>query len=634
MSENLVPIEDLPPEARAAVAPGTPAFRSYAERLEAEHSLPKGSLSGADFSAKEGTDPLWLLQSAALDAKKNAASPAKPKFVMPVSAPYNPMEGMDRTDRALVGAGKMFSDFGRGVGQIFGATPQGEIDEVARRDAPIMRDPWGLTGYIGGSAIASSPLTGGLGALANVKRLGPVARLLANRYGLGAAAGAGWSSLQPVESGSSRGAQAAVGGLGGLVGTALGQGTNALVRGAGTYASAAVRALADKAEQAGIPLRAADISQSKALHALQGILDHTPFSGAQQREGAQKAFTKAITRTLGEDSDDMLAALRASRSRNEQVYDVVTGRNKAEFDPAVHGQKLLDAFNKFKARDVSEGKTVSQQLDDYLANLVDPANAVLNPRTGKFEMSGKLYKDFRSEAATLARSYKKAGETGSNPQGAQLATFYNAVKEQLDHSLRNSRTMSAGDKAALKKADKEWGNMRTLENLAPKDASGDVDFSALAKVMNRRDANNIYNRSAFVYGRGDQTLPDIARIGTQFLERGDVHPRLAPWMHKAAHAAPYALGVPALGAGLYSLNAHEEHPLLSTIGELGGLALASKGAGSVLNSQWFAKGAAPWIQKAVSSGNEVFGNQVPRATLDALLRRGAPDASFEEGAER
>lgn len=639
MSE-LVPIEKLPPEARKLITVDHPAFKAYVAALEAERKLKPGTLGSATF---KGEDPLWLLRAAA----NNLAPAPIPRAEIPrdpnlKGPPRNQsaylrdvLDDMGPGQRMLAGAGKSLTDVGRGVGQMLGTVSQAEVDQAAKYDAPLLNDPMGFLGHTGTGALSMAlPAFGSTKAAQGVDALAkygvPGAKTLmgvtGNPYGRAALTGGAYNGLmQPVESGGSRTSQALAGAAAGAVGEGIGQGVNAIVRPAAANASAAVKDLAEKAaNKYGIELRASDISKSPVLHGLQTVLDYMPLSGGKaQREKAQKAFNVQLAKTFGESSDDITAALGAGRTRMGDTYDELAKRNTAELDPGKHGQQLLTAWQKFRRLDTSNNKQVSESLDDYLANLVDPANARLNPATGKYEMAGDVYKRFRSEARQEATRHRKNDPT--------LAQFYDDVKAALDDSMRSSSRITPEDKALYKLTDKQYGNMKTLENLAPKDASGDVDFNKLAGVLTGKSANNIYNRNSFIYGDHDQTLPELARIGTEFLGRGLPPTHLKPWVKKAADAAPYAVA-PAVGGSLYSMNMHDEHPILSTVGMLGGLALASKSLGSAANSRWFAQGAAPWIQRAIQGGETLGTSRLPAAGLSTLLRRGAPE-TFEEGAQ-
>lgn len=635
---QVVPIEDLPAEFRQAVPTGHASIDAYAQQLEDERGLPKGSLTGARI---EGKDPLMVLLSAANDLTKQKAKREADYAAFKQTAQPEPS--------FMAGVGKAPSDWYHGVRQAFGAEGTADADERRRLDAPLMNSNsgfygealgQGLMGYLAsrGLSAAGEGLSGPAVRASAGNPLGisgSTARTLTNPYSNAALAGGAAGASQPVESGGSRAAQAILGSIVSPLGQLAGQGLIGAGRAASAYSSDTVKRLAQFAEDHGINLRAADISDNPITRGIQHVLDYAPFSGGHaQREGAQKAFNSSLAKTMGEDTGDLTQALQQAKPRLNSTYEDLFSRNQAEVDPTKHGQALVDAWKKFQANDTSpwtdfkrpgmdpwQQKSTSQTLDDYLTNLVAGTNAKQNPATGKFEMPGELYKQFRSEARENAQAATKRGDNN-------LAKFYTTVKEQLDDSIRKSAKMSPEDAALLKKSDKEWGNMRTLENLAPKDASGDVDFKKLANVLTKKDANSVYNRNAFVYGSGDQELPDLARVATQFLGRGLPPTKMSSYAQKGIAAAPYALGVPAVSYGLYSSNIHDPHPVLDTLGELGGLALLSRLGGSAANSKWFARGAAPWLQRATEPAAGLL-SQAPLGWLGAEERK-AP-LTFEDG---
>jgi len=72
------------------------------------------------------------------------------------------------------------------------------------------------------------------------------------------------------------------------------------------------------------------------------------------------------------------------------------------------------------------------------------------------------------------------------------------------------------------------------------------------------------------------------------------------------------------------MNMHDDHPVLSTLGELGALAATSKLGGSALNSRWFARGAHPAVRSFIDAAASPTARQLPPAALATLLRRGEP----------
>jgi hypothetical protein len=627
---DLVPLDLLPPDARTRLGPNTPETKAYLRFLEQQRKLPEGSLTRAQLN---GVDPLRQAMDLAdfHIEQQRKHDELKAKTTAELRAMADPTAGQSRTDRLMAGAGKAVNDTAQGLGQLTGQVPQSLVDETARLDAPLMRDPYGLLGNIGSQALLASTAMGPM-------RAGALGQIASNPLISAGVSGAGYSALQPVESGSSRSTQAVLGGLANMLGEGVfGQGLPALVRPASAGVSPELRRLANFADRQGIDLRAADVSNNPVLRAAQHALDYMPFSGGHdQREVAQKAFNAAIAKTMGQGTDDLSFALKGARPDLGAKYDSIFGRNVVELNPGVHGTKLTDAWKDFASRDTSIGQSHADSLDTYLNNIFDPANGFIrqNPATGLMEMDGKTFKKIRSEAARTARSLQSSSNNGTgDPQAGRLSDFYDAIKQTLDHASRNSPSWSQADRDLLKQTDKHWGNMKTLENLSPKSGSGDIDFNALASLMMRKGGNNVYNRDAMIYGTGDQTLSDLGKVGTTFLGRDLPPSNLRPWVRSVKDAAPYAIGLPAAGAGLYSLNSHEGgSPIMDTIAELGALGLMSKGLGSAANSKWFSRGAPSFVQGAVGDQLAPLTARLPMSALDATERRGVPGMSFEDGA--
>lgn len=95
-----------------------------------------------------------------LDALESRSAPRQPFVKRGYTEVVDPTEGMSKTDLALAGAGKMFTDLGRGVAQM---TPWGpsrqQVDEANDQDVPLMARPEGFLGNLGAGAAAAVPLS-------------------------------------------------------------------------------------------------------------------------------------------------------------------------------------------------------------------------------------------------------------------------------------------------------------------------------------------------------------------------------------------------------------------------------------------------------------------------------------------
>ena len=616
MTKNLVPLDRLPPEALASIRPGTPGFRLYAQQLEVQYKLPSGSLSNARWDLSPESSGGHVLMAAARDAAARMGTPDAPQPVesaassIPTSGypqapaatkpqvPYNPADeggtlkiGPFNTgvqlnpgaQRLLAGTGKAFSDVGRGVRQMFGGVSQQEVDDAARRDAPLMDTPEGFGGNVlGNVALSYGPGRALSGATAGMAA-GPAKALLSTPVVQAGATAAAMGAAAPVTTGQDRAGNAFLSGVLGAGGAAVAQGANAIVRPAWEQAGGAVADLAKKAvDKYGIPLRAADVSENAVTRGFTKVMDTLPFSGGLKfKHGQQNAYNAALAKTIGESGDDLSAALAAAKPRLGQTYDALAARNTALLDtPDL--VKIDNALKDFLRRDTSPGNRDYTAMDNWVTQNI-LGKSTIHPPTGKLAVAGDIYKQLRSEARVDAQAAANRGEAAK----AELLT---KIKETLDGAMRRSATPA--DAALYRLTDKQYGNMRTLEKLAPKDATGAADFTRLATLMQRGGPGNLTNRNAMIYGEGDQTLPELAKIGTTFLGRGAAPTAWGRWAQQAGEVAPAATGTSALLGGLYSLNQAEEKE-----GQvpkfLGGALLAvgaSKMLGGYANSQRFLRG--------------------------------------------
>lgn len=599
---ELVPIDKLPPWARALVRPGTPAFAAYAQQLEAEHRLPPGSLSDPKmFKLSKESDALNVLQRAAVDMRANPMPEGAAKPASAVGSPaggrgapalrelreFNPTDDMSGPERFAAGAGKSLVDTVGGVAQIIHNTPalQAALDEHRKLSAPLMETGAGMAGNMMG-AVAQTVVpgkvlaTGARGAQLAVqaaRAAGKTAPLAVRASALGpvaqgAVVGGGFNAAQPVATGESRALNAVEGAVAGGLGTALPAAVGAAFRPAAESAGKGVQEAVAAAQAQKIPLRAAQISGNPWLQWVTAGLDLLPFGSGKALKGVQQAaFNRALARAIGQDTEDASAAMAAARQKLGSTYNDIQARNPALQLEPWHVDALQDTIKGYSKLDVTKGKMETAQLKALLQTIVnstDPSGVI----------DSATYKVLRSKIGTLANEAKDATYKGA------LGNY----QKVLDKAYKSG--LSAEDAALLDLTDKQWGNMRSLEQIAPKDASGDFDFNKLPSVLAGRAKANTSNRNALLYGSGDQTLPDLAKIAP-LIGRGPGGgtPAASPLMALGKKALAPA-EVFAIGGGLYGLNRNEDNPFSETAADLVKVLAASKALGSANNSQWFARG--------------------------------------------
>lgn len=610
MMGQRVPLEDLPPPARAGIRPGTPAFAAYAADAEKSLGLLPGSLTGAKFTWAPGTDPLEAFAAIGSELKANPGEPNKPPPGGPIArtpAPsLNPTDGVSDWENLAAGAGKAVADTGRGVGQLLGMVSQEDVDEAKRLDAPLMDTKAGMGGNVAGQVAQTVGPTALLARGATALRAAPAALKLApalipaltTPIAQGALTGAAFSAAQPVPSGESRGVNAVEGGLGGAAGTAIGRGIARVGSAAKDYATPYVKKMAEVAEKAGIPLRAAQISESTLGRWAAGLTDLLPFGGSEKLADAQKkALNRALARSMGADTDDALGALREARPRLSGKYDALKDKYKLQLEPW-HVDAMEDVNKFFGPMDLKKGKP-------QLGELSSLKKAIVNLTDANGQIDGEGYKAL----------YSKIGGMANEAKDTDFKTALKSYQQILKKAHYSQ--MSKADQKLYDLTDRQWANMKDLEKIAPKGAGDDFDFNALSRKLNSNARGNSSRKNAMVYGTGDQELPDLARVGTEFLGRGKPASPAGPAdsLIRLGKAAISPAATTGAGLGLYNLQKDNEHPFLATAAELGALGLLSKGAGAGMNSRWWAQGV-PAVRRAGEAAT-TWGGQLPTAALNA-----------------
>jgi hypothetical protein len=334
----------------------------------------------------------------------------------------------------------------------------------------------------------------GLGtALADMAMLSPLAAISGGAPLLDAAARALGSGI--IEAGtkpgdlSKKAENTALGFAGGLLGEGLGAGIKLVNKPFKNALSSAQQALVGKAQALNIPLSAADRSGSKALGLAQDALESLPFSSsmeANQRELQRKAWTQALMQEVGENADNASPQVMGSiKNRLSSVYDDIAGRNVINMDDTLKAE-------------------LKQVNDKLLSRLPTNQKPIVKSYLKDFAKAGKIpastYQNTRSMLDRQARSF-----ANSDPATAQ-ALF--SIRDAMDGAFQ--RSVSPNDYAALMDANRQWGIMRTLEkSIDP--LSGEISPKKFLTELNRRNKNSV------LFGKGEQSLNDLARIGAEFL---------------------------------------------------------------------------------------------------------------------
>lgn len=358
---------------------------------------------------------------------------------------------------------------------------------------------------------------GGATGLAN-----PLIRAAGGAITGGVSAGA----VNPEDSGigaATGGALPGVMKVAGAAGKALGGVASKAGRAIMPKASADVAALAQRAQQLGIDIPADRIVDSKPLNALAATLNYVPFSGRAATEAnLGKSLDRAVSRTFGQDSDNVTQALRKASDDLGKKFDTVLQANTVKMTPTFK-QALADAETQ-----------ANSELGSEAASVIRKQIANIQTKGVAGEIDGQT-------AYNIKKALDRIGG------GSSDAAFYaRDLKKQLMAALNDS--LGTTEAAAFAKTRQQYGNMLALENLATNGVEGGI---SAARLANMKNINN-------------PDLQELADISAQFLRT-----------RESPHGAMQRLviGGAATGAGG-----------VSALPVMAGAAIAGRGANMMLNS--------------------------------------------------
>jgi hypothetical protein len=417
--------------------------------------------------AVRGAGSIGATLLAPVDAAARALNGGKPVTVGGIEiAGQDRRAGMDGGLQAMgVDTGSIAFKGGKLAGEIAGtAGAGGAIANGVRAAAP---------------ALAAAPRVANL--LQATQTAGFQGGKLASRAAGGAingAVSAGLVNPDDALAGAAVGGALPVGArLAGLMGSAAGKGVRSAVTSVTGKASPEVAALAGRAKQLGIDIPADRIVNSKPLNALASSLSYVPFSGrAATEEKMANQLNTALSRTMGQNTDNVTQAVRTAGKDLGAQFDNVLQNNTLKITPAFK-QALAQAEDQ-----------ATNELGAESAGVIHKQIASILSKGASGEIDGKA-------AYEIKKALDRIGTRNSGE-----AHYARELKKSLMNALNES--LGPTQAAAFAKTRQQYGNMLALENLAQNGAEGGV---SIARVANMRHINN-------------PDLQELADISAQFLK--------------------------------------------------------------------------------------------------------------------
>lgn len=323
------------------------------------------------------------------------------------------------------------------------------------------------------NALSNSLATGGFRVGQQIAN--PLANLALRGVGGAAVGGVSAGLVDP----STAGEGALIGGALPVVAKGAGIAGNALRRAVvGQGATPEVAALAKRAADLGIDLRADQVVNSKPLNALSAALDYVPFSGKGAAINAQqRQFNTALSRTIGENTDNMVQALKNADTRLGAEFDRVLKSTPVTADNAFVDDLIRISKNAQDEMTKDQFGIISKQINNILDKV----------KTGDVIDADAAY--------NIKKTLDRLGKSNDSTLAYHSREMRSALMDALNRSLPDGG-------AAFAKTRQQWGNLMELEKLIPHGAEGNISAARLGNVRNIRSKD----------------LSELADIAAQFLK--------------------------------------------------------------------------------------------------------------------
>lgn len=413
-------------------------------------------------------------------------------------AQQQPTAGMSTGAMVAAGAGKAVMDAGRGLQQMGNSvadavSPQAQTMSGMVTGASTKRsDTSGLNEDIRQSRANDKALEA-----TNAGKAGEILGQLAMTYAapggaLGSAvAGAAQGAATPTLGNESRATNTATGaalGFGGHVaGTLLGKVVGGLTQ---PFRSTMTDDMASQAQDllnSGVPLSAAQQGGGKIAQTLHNVVSDNPLIGSSLSAEQQSAFTSAVLKTVGIQSDTASPKVMDTlRGTLGNIFDTTAARNPIPMDNTLLTRLATVETAAGSELGPNEMSIIQKQVD----NLIDHAAA------GGGTLNGQAFANARSSLARL--------QGQNDVTGHWAGEIHDALADALNRNVSPQEAQTISTARGAYRAMKAIQDSITSTN----------DISPVL-LYNRLDRLNNVNQ--MVYGKGDQSLVGLATAGKNIL---------------------------------------------------------------------------------------------------------------------
>jgi hypothetical protein len=244
---------------------------------------------------------------------------------------------------------------------------------------------------------------------------------------------------------------------------------------------------------AGVPIDVAQATGSQFLNRTKAALSDNPFTAGKEAEFIamqQSAYNKAIAKTMGEDANAITPdVIQNAKSRLGEIYDDLYNKYGSKISGQIY--KDLDAIR-------AESQMVLPATEQpIIKNIVD--DIINKASANRSALTGEQY---QAQKRILDRLIA---------QNSNISPYATEIKETLLAGLKKS-IKDPNDIALLQQTNKQYGNMKKIEDVVLKDTQGNVSSALLSNSLATKAKRNA------LYAE-DKELANLARAGKDILEQ-------------------------------------------------------------------------------------------------------------------
>ena len=473
--------------AKAVLAGQEPAAeetRNYLKKVNSRINLkdeditwdePKGSVS---VSAPKDEDITWdkptedLSKKSGLELFGKGLKASGQTTMTGIGQVLDPLA--QQLERAFPSVSKFGQKLGMPSAKEVAANRESEILGQRESNKQLLETPAGLAGNIAGELGQAIALPGGTIVKAALT---------------GATMGAVQPTLPEESKAFDIGSGAVLGGAGQGAVNAIGRIAQPIVKNLSEIGQKSVQVLKD----AGVPLDAAQATGSKVMQWAKRLTSDNPFTGGENQAFSHvqnSAYTKAVAKTMGEDVEQITPeVIKNAKTRLGDAYDQLFDRN---------GVRVTRSFQNDLNGIKNEAQRILPANEHAIGNIVN--DIIEKSKSNMGHLDGRQYQAFKRQLDALEK------------QRGLSQHYAGEIKEQLLNGLSNTvdKFGKEGDIALLKATNKQYGNMKKIEDIALKDPEGHVSPSLLYNSLTTKE-----KRGSFY--QNDPELAQLASAGKAVL---------------------------------------------------------------------------------------------------------------------